>query len=184
MKACGSIKKLHLIIFVFVLVLFVTSCNSPKNAVNDQSKTKSDSDEAIIAHNVADLIAMPDKIIYYHKGISTIVSKNSEKYKNIVKMSKARCDGNIDIYLSAINESDIADQKQNNDVVEFVYSNKVEAYWTRVGSDNDFHYHFVYTSLLFPLSGNRNKWMFFLPIQNGPLGPLKSPDDLLKYLNS
>lgn len=179
------IKKIFLIIFVFVL--FVTGCNSPKTTVNDQSKTQSDGVGAITSYNAADLIAMPDKIIFYHKGTSTIINKDSEKYQNIVKMTKARYDGNIDMYLSAISESDIADQKQNNDAVEFVYSNKVEAHWKRVkkvGSDNDSQYNFVYTSLLFPLSGNRNSWMIFLPIQNGPLGPLKSPDDLLKYLST
>ena len=181
MEGRGSMKKYFLIIFVFVL--FVSGCNSPKNTVSDQSKTQSEGVGAITSYNVADLISMPDKIIFYHKGTSTIINKESDKYQTLVKMIKARCDSNIDLYKSGISESDITNQRQTNDALEFVYSNKVEAHW-KVKSHNDFQYNFVYTSILFPLSGDKNNWMIFLPIQNGPLGPLKSPDDLLKYLSA
>ena len=52
-------KKYFLIIFVFVL--FVSGCNSPKTTVSDQSKTQSEGVGAITSYiyNVADLIAIP-----------------------------------------------------------------------------------------------------------------------------
>lgn len=52
MEGRGSIKKYFLIIFVFVL--FVSGCNSPKNTVSDQSKTQSEGVGAITSTQQAD----------------------------------------------------------------------------------------------------------------------------------
>ena len=181
MEGRGNIKKYFLIIFV--IVLLISGCNSPKTTVSGQSKTQSEGVGAITSYKMADLIAMPDEIIFHYKGTSTVINKDSDKYQNLVKMTKDRCGDNIDQYRSLITESEITNLKQNNDVIEFIYSNNIEIH-LKVKSDIEFQYNFVYTSLLFPLSGDKNNWMFFLPIQNGPFGDLKSPDDLLKYLNS
>ena len=70
------ICKKYLLI-IFMLILFSTGCNSPKMTVNDQSKTQSEGAGIIISYNVADLVAMPDEIIFYHKGISTIINKDN-----------------------------------------------------------------------------------------------------------
>ena len=135
-----------------------------------------------ISNNVVDLLKIPNKIIYYHRRKETIINKTDLKFDNIIKMTKSRLGTTLNKALTAMTESEIVACKQKG-AIEFVYTNNVEVNYKPIESDNeDFRYKFVYNSLLFPLSGDWNEFMIFLPLQSGPLGPLKSPDELLKYL--
>jgi len=99
-------------------------------------------------------------------------------------MTQSRLGTTLNMALTGMTESEIVARKQKG-AIEFVYTNNVEVNYKPIASDNeDFRYKFVYNSLLFPLSGDWNEFMIFLPLQSGPLGPLKSPDELLKYLKS
>ena len=133
-------------------------------------------------NNVVDLLKIPDKIIYYHLRKETIINKADLKFDNIIKMTKSRLGTTLNMALTAMTESEIVACKQKG-ALEFVYTNYLEVNYKPIASDNeDFRYKFVYNSSLFPLSGDWNEFMIFLPLQSGPLGPLKSPDELLKYL--
>ena len=99
-------------------------------------------------------------------------------------MTKSRLGTTLNMALTAMTESEILARKQKG-AIEFVYTNNVALNYKPIASDNeDFRYKFVYNSLLFPLNGDWNEFMIFLPLQSGPLGPLKSPVELLKYLKS
>jgi len=137
-----------------------------------------------ISNNVADLLKIPDKIIYYHRRKKTVFNKADLKFDNIIKMTKSRLGTTLNMALTGMTEFEIVARKQKG-AIEFVYTNNVEVNYKPIASDNeDFRYKFVYNSLLFPLSGDWNEFMIFLPLQSGPLGPLKSPDELIKYLKS
>jgi hypothetical protein len=129
-----------------------------------------------------DLLKLPDKIIYYHRRKETVFNKADLKFDNIIKMTKSRLGTTLYMALTAMTESEIVARKQKG-AIEFVYTNNVELNYKPIANE-DFQYKFVYNSLLFPLSGDWNEYMIFLPLQKGPLGPLKSPDELLKYLKS
>jgi hypothetical protein len=129
-----------------------------------------------------DLLKLPDKIIYYHRRKETVFNKADLKFDNIIKMTKSRLGTTLYMAMTAMTESEIVARKQKG-AIEFVYTNNVELNYKPIANE-DFQYKFVYNSLLFPLSGDWNEYMIFLPLQKGPLGPLKSPDELLKYLKS
>lgn len=129
-----------------------------------------------------DLLKLPDKIIYYHRRKETVFNKADLKFDNIIKMTKSRLGTTLYMALTAMTESEIVARKQKG-AIEFVYTNNVELNYKPIANE-DFQYKFVYNSLLFPLSGDWNEYMIFLPLQKGPLGPLKFPDELLKYLKS
>jgi hypothetical protein len=132
---------------------------------------------------VEDLISIPDKIIYYHHGKETIIEKGNMKFNTIITMAITRTDSIQDVCKLGLSESDIETQKQTNDVLEFAYSKKIAVNW-KPPANNNFEYRFAYNAILFPLSGDWNRFMIFLPIQNGPLDPLESANNLQKYLNS
>ena len=181
----GVFDKVLILLGVFFVMSFIyVILVMPVNIKSTSSSSSSTviTSTVITSNIAADLIAIPDKIIYYHQGKENIIQKGDVKFDNIIKMSKSRV-GKVDMYKSAILKSDIETQKQTNDVVELVYSKNIEANF-KPNVDNAFQYKFVYNSLFFPLSGNQNNWLIFLPIQSGPLGPLKSGDELLKYLNN
>ncbi|MDR3601980.1 MAG: hypothetical protein P4L49_16075 [Desulfosporosinus sp.] len=129
-----------------------------------------------------DLIEIPDKVIYYHRRKETVFNKADLKFDNIIKMTKSRLGTTLYMALTVMKESEIVARKQKG-AIEFVYTNNIELNY-KPRANEDFQYKFVYNSLFFPLSGDWNQYMIFLPLQKGPLGPLKSPDELLKYLNS
>lgn len=129
-----------------------------------------------------DLLKIPDKIIYFHQGNETVINKGDLKFDNIITMTKSRLSTTCDMFQTGMTESEIVAQKQKS-AIEFVYTNNVEVNY-KPRANVDFQYKFVYNSLLFPLNGDWNEYIIFLPLQSGPLGPLKSPDDLLKYLKS
>lgn len=136
----------------------------------------------IISNNVVDLLKIPDKIIYHHRGKETVINKAHLKFDIIIEMTKSRLGETLQMFKTGMIGSDIVAQKQKG-AIEFVYTNNVEVNYKPI-ANNDFQYEFVYNSLLFPLSGDWNKFMIFLPIQSGPLGLLKSPDELRKYLKN
>jgi len=136
----------------------------------------------IITNNGVALLKVPDKIIYFHRRKETVINKADLKFDNIIKMTKSRLGTTLNMSLTGMTESEIVARKQKG-AIEFVYTNNVEVNYKPI-ANNDFQYKFVYNSLLFPLSGDWNEFMIFLPLQKGPLGPLKSPVELLKYLKS
>jgi len=131
---------------------------------------------------VVDLLKIPDKIIYYHRRKETVFNKADLEFDNIIKMTKSRLGTTLYKSLTAMTEYEIVARKQKG-AIEFVYTNNVELNYKPIANE-DFQYKFVYNSLLFPLNGDWNEFMIFLPLQSGPLGPLKSPVELLKYLKS
>ncbi|KLU58646.1 hypothetical protein CEB3_c46620 [Peptococcaceae bacterium CEB3] len=179
---------------ICVIFLLVSGCNSTSdstgkkiNTVKTQMNISSESEgkRIITKNNAADLVKIPNKILYYHQGKSTVIPNNDPRFNNLINMTKARLDGSIDIYKSVITLSDVSAQKEKTDLLEFVYDNNVEVFWKpHANGQTQYQYRLVYNSLIFPLDGTRRDWLIVLPIQNGPLGPLKSPDELLKYLNT
>lgn len=169
-------------VIAFCLSILILSGCSSGTTMNKNSNMKEGN--TITTERAADLIAVPDQIIYYHQGKETIIDKDNIKFQNIMSMTINRADNVKDIYKRAISNSDIETLKQHNDVLEFSYSKEVEASWRPPHVTTDFQYTFKYNTILFPLSGEWNKFMIFLPIQNGPLGPMGSADELQKYLNS
>ncbi|WP_368294537.1 hypothetical protein [Dehalobacter sp. TBBPA1] len=145
------------------------------------SKISEKEEQTITYANAADLITIPDKIIYYHRGNQTIVDKNN-KFDNILKITKDRASIVKDVSKLAFSQSDIEALKQNNDVIEYVYLKNVSANW-KYDVNSDFIYRFEYNSIIFPLTGEWNDKAIFLPTSPGPLVPMGSADELIKVLN-
>ena len=179
--------------FMLLPLLFIFGCDSDnlnnlirKPASNSQKQPDpnfSEKGEQIITYTSAsDLITIPDKIIYYHQGNQIILDENNDKFHNIMKMTKDRASNVKDVTKSAISLSDIETLKENNDTLEFVYLKNVAVNWKN-NVNYDFIYRFEYNSIIFPLTGEWNKFMIFSPKSPGPLGSMASADELLKYLN-
>jgi hypothetical protein len=166
---------------IFCLSILILSGCSSKTIIGKNDNTKEVN--TITTERAADLIAVPDQIIYYHQGKETIIDKSNVKYQNIISMAINRTDSVNDMCQLYISRPEIETLKQNNDVLEFAYSKEVTAQW-KAHADSDFKYKFVYNAILFPLSGDWKKFMIFMPNPSGPIGPMGSAEDLQKYLNS
>lgn len=97
-------------------------------------------------------------------------------------MTQNRASKVKDVAKLAISQLDIETLKKNNDTLEFVYSKNVAVNWKN-NVNYDFLYRFEYSSIIFPLIGEWNKFMIFSPKSPGPLDSMASADELLKYLN-
>ena len=169
------------IYLISCLIIFILCGCNPRTMINKNDNIKEEN--TIVTEHAADLITIPDKIIFYHQGKETLIDKDNTKFQKIVSMAVDRANTVKDISKMAISESDIGTLRQQNDVLEFSYSKEVEVNWRPPNVTTDFQYKFKYNSILFPLSGEWNKFMIFLPIQNGPIGPMGPADEIQKYLN-
>jgi len=175
------------------MLLLVSGCHSG-NLINQDSQSLSSdrkqSDpnfpekegEIITYTSASDLISVPDSIIYYHQGKQTIINNDNNKFNTIITMTKNRAFIVKGIFKTLVTKTDIETLKQNNFVLEFLYSKNIAVNWKNpVDSDNVSNYE--YNVILFPLNGEWNKFMIFSPKSSGPLGSMGSADELLKYLN-
>lgn len=172
-----------------ILLLFGCDSGSQNNQILTAEQQISEISQSrregktITVTSAADIICVPDKIIYYHKGQQAVIEKGSEKYDTIVKMARARASYADDIIKSAIRDSDLDAARKNNDLIEFVYSDLIKVDWNHIDHHNKaFTYRFEYTSIFFPLTGEFNELMIFKPKSSGPVGRMGAADELLKYL--
>lgn len=174
-------KYLVSICLTLALLISCSGCSSINSISIGQSDSKKE-EQIITSTNVAELINIPEKIIYYHQGNQTIIDKNNDKFDKIVKLTKNRVSTVQDVSKLAFSQLDIEALKQNNVVLEFIYAKDVSANW-KYDTHLDFIYRFNYNSIVFPLTGKWNDMAFFLPTSPGPLIPLESKDELLELLN-
>lgn len=168
--------------FALVLLILCSGCSSINSNIIGQPDSQRE--EKIITYtNAAELIDIPDKIIYYHQGNQITIDKNNDKFDKIVKATKDRVFIANDVYKLAFSQSDLEGLKQKNDVLEFIYPRAVSVNW-KYNADLDFIYSFNYNSIIFPLTGQWNDMVFFLPNSPGPLGLMGSEDELLKLLKN
>lgn len=140
--------------------------------------------EVITYTSVADIIAIPDKIIYYRQGKQTVIDRDNAKFNKVIERVKTRSSSADDATQSYISNSDIERLKQNDDALEFIYERNIIVEWKPPNSSiKDFTYKFNYNAILFPLTGEYKKYMLFKPRSPGPIGDMGPADDLLKYLN-
>ncbi|MBK1812827.1 hypothetical protein JHL18_19585 [Clostridium sp. YIM B02505] len=155
--------------------------NTTDNKVNAPTTPKVNTTTG--TSDAEDLIKVPDKIVYYNKGKQTVIDKKNKKFDKIVKLVKARITSANDIYKTAISSRDIEKQEKSNNVVEFIYTNKITMNW-KYGKDNKSDLKLVYNTIVFPLDGQYSKMAIFTPTSAGPIGPLKDPKELLNYIKS
>lgn len=173
---------------IFILCILILSGCSSKTSMNknDNNLKEENTITTVSATNPTELIAIPDQVIYYHQGKANVIDKDNIKFQKIVSMAINRTANVKDIAKLGMTKSDIETLKQHDDVLEFSYAKEIEAKWapyTANDLSSDFQYNFKYNAILFPLTGEWNEFMIYLPLQNGPLTPMEPADDLQKYLN-
>ncbi len=180
--------KYHLLVMLIIITLLFPGCQGfdPAATVKPgdapaQTKVPAPStgSSTIEARNASELVLEPERIIYWHDGVQTVVKPGAESYAKIVSMAQKRASGARDMYKSMVEDADIKALQNGSRVLEFQYAQKIQARWHSMD--------FKYDRFFFPLDGEFNNYMLIVDSSGSHYGPIGPPDasaDLLPYLES
>lgn len=118
----------------------------------------------------------PEKILIYKDGNIQTITKDSKLFSDIVIKMNSRVK-NLGTAALAFDKESMENTKQNEVVVEFIYSKKQKLKGAGPGKE--------YSSLIFPLTGKNYDMCFLETNKNdysGPVGPLINIGDVLELL--
>ena len=156
-------KIIWILCFLVVFVIIFKACTMEN--MTDENGTRI----LVYFHN-------PEKILVYKDGNIQTITKDSKLFSDIVIKMNSRV-RNLTTAALAFDKESMENTKQNEVVVEFIYSKKQKLKVAGPGRE--------YSSLIFPLTGKNYDMCFLEANKNnysGPVGPLINVSDVLELL--
>lgn len=139
----------------------------------------------------SNLIKTPDKIIVYKDGKDYIIDKNDKDFNKIVELTNKRIVlKDLTIVKDIIDDNNIAEYKKEPLCIEFIY-NQEQAIDVDTWKPTSIKYHKLFFVLVDKEFGTEENSIIYT-FQYGDVnsyidssrGPIKSPSDLIKLINS
>lgn len=139
-------KKWALILSMFLLPFFLTSCNqtsnqSSKNVSSNNKKTSNDIKNIRVfkGQDISDITKLPtpDELVYLHDGVySGEITKRNPKFQKIIQLNTARQTKKLGVLKLAI---DYKSTEKNGDYLIYLYDSKnfVPVYFKLVPSPDE-----------------------------------------------
>ncbi len=193
--------KCYYILIISALCFILSGCGkkidleeSQKNTIDEEVKSEesiddtNDSKKKITKNqlisstkNFEDVVNQPDKMVYYHNGESFTITTENTAFNDILAELKGRFTDKMSSYKSINEFPDGLDQaKKNDDFLELFYNQEIIYDIEGISSEIK---EIKYTGLLFPLSGDYEHGVLFIPWNNrSPIGGLESSKKLIEIL--
>lgn len=177
-------KIYKIIISMMILCIVLTGCsntkveNNPKNGVQVASVTQLSNENT--NSKTYKYFAIPDKIIFNNHGKEKVIENGSDLFNKILDLTDKRFSNNISFYKLVTEIEALNNMKQNELVLEFIYSDIKETEYEGYSNISR-----KYKRLIMPLTGKVSNYLYFDDGKKycyGPIGTLSPSNDLVNIL--
>lgn len=156
-------------IFVFIIFAAISTACAKQNVPGASVTTNTPSSKVYFKE--------PDKIVIHKNGNTQTIALDNKLFSGIVSKMNDRADKYIDVFRLGFDENNMKTTKQNEIVVEFIYSKSQKSKFGTIEKQ--------YNNLIFPLTGENLEFCFFdngKGDYSGPIGSLNNSESLLDML--